>query len=61
MSLGPWTAVEQDALSDGSARSYEFPVNDKMEPMLKVKDGRLIAWNPTTRRIKQDGRMGRMK
>ena len=42
-------------LSDGSARSYEFSVNDKMEPTLKVKDGRLIVWDPTTRRIKQDG------
>ncbi len=40
--------------ADGTAKTYEFGVNDKLQPTLKVGD-RLITWDPQNRRILKDG------
>lgn len=45
-------------LPGGTARSYEFAVNDKIQPTLKITNKadkeRLFTWNPTTKQIASD-------
>ncbi len=48
-------SLSKARLSNGTTKSFEFAVNHKMEPTLKVGESRLIVWDPATRRIKQDG------
>jgi len=50
---GMVSSLKRLTLADGAIKNYEFAVDDKLQPTLKMGD-RLITWDPKTRMISKD-------
>jgi len=49
------TSISKIVLIDGKELTYDFGVNDRLQPTLNVNESRLITWNPANKTVLSDG------